>query len=307
MSETTLNHPRFGSSSTCDDVVSGLDLSDRTMLVTGANSGIGFATARSIASAGAHVIVACRRKASAEETAGKIIAAHANANVTPLELDLASFASIRRAAQAVPAQKLNALICNAGLYTTTFQATEDGLEQCVGVSHFGHFLLTGLLMDKLRAAAPARVVMVSSESHRMPPTLNFERFPLRADNYRGLTAYGQAKLCNVLFANELTRRFKQHGVTANSLHPGSLIGTSIFRNSWSAKVLAAVVRPFTKTIDQGAATTVYCAVDPRVEGIGGLYYNDCKERRMSRGASDEQVAKRLWDLSVERVGNDVFA
>lgn len=302
----TNERPNFGPKSSCDDVVAGLDLSARNILVTGANSGIGLSTARALAGGGAHVIIGCRRKASADETIRTITAKHPSAKLTAMEMDLASFASIRGAVQSLDTPMLHAVICNAGLYTPKFETTVDGLESCVGVSHFGHFLLVGLLMDKLRAGAPSRVVMVSSESHRHPATLDFNCFPLRADRYNGLVAYGQAKLCNVLFANEFTRRFQAQRITANSVHPGNLIGTSIFRNSIAARVLGAVVRPFTKTIDQGAATTVYCAVDPRLEGISGRYYLDCKESRQSRGARDEQAAKRLWEISVERVGGDVF-
>jgi len=301
-----MQRPQFGSSSTCDDVVAGLDLSDRAFLVTGSNSGIGLSTARALAGAGAHVIVACRRKASADQTIETIKAKHVSARVTAMEMDLGSFASIRGAVRSLDVPKLDAVICNAGLYTPKFETTVDGIESCVGICHFGHFLLVGLLVDKLRAGGTSRVVMVSSESHRMPPTLSFSRFPLQPNQYQPLIAYGQAKLCNVLFANELTRRFQQDGISANSLHPGTLIGTSIFRNSIAAKLLGAVARPFTKSIDQGAATTVYCAVDPRLNGIGGRYYRDCNESRQSRGASDQQAAKRLWDLSVERVGGDVF-
>jgi WW domain-containing oxidoreductase len=169
------------------------------------------------------------------------------------------------------------------------------------VCHFGHFLLFSLLLDRLRAAAPARVVVVASESHRYPRTLEFERFPLEAARYRGLVAYGQAKLCNVLFANELTRRHAAEGVLANSLHPGSLIGTSIFRSSVAAKLLGAAARPFTKSIAQGAATTVYCATAPELNGIGGRYFADCTEKRASSGARDEQAARRLWELTSARI------
>jgi WW domain-containing oxidoreductase len=270
------------------------------MLVTGCNAGIGFETARALAAHGAHVIVACRDAAKAEQTVGRIRALHPSAQLSPLVIDLGSFASVRAAAAALPVEALHVLICNAGLYTDAYELTEDGLESTVGVCHFGHFLLTALLMDVLRRAAPARVVMVSSESHRHPARLDLSRFPLPADRYKALIAYGQAKLCNVLFANELTRRCAGEGIVANSLHPGNLIATSIFRNSIGAKLVGLVARPFAKSIAQGAATTVHCAVAPELAGVGGRYFKDCGEHPMSQGARDAEVARQLWELSEGR-------
>jgi WW domain-containing oxidoreductase len=271
------------------------------MLVTGASSGIGFETARALAAAQAHVIIACRSVAKGAESAARIVAHHPHAKVTPIELDLASFKSVRRAVGELPADKIDALICNAGLFANTYQTTEDGIESTVGVCHFGHFLLTQLVKPRLRAAVRARVVMVSSESHRYPSTLKLERFPLAPTSYKPLVSYGQAKLCNVLFANELTRRWAADGITANSLHPGSFIGTDIFRSTVAGKAISVLISPFTKSIAQGAATTVYCAVAPELEGVGGRYFADCREKPMSAGARDADIAARLWTLSEERV------
>jgi WW domain-containing oxidoreductase len=285
---------------TGDTVVAGLDLQGRSIAVTGANSGIGFEAARSLAGAGAEVLLACRTQGGAEDAARRIRALHPDASVLPLALDLASFASIRRFAAALPVTRLHALICNAGVYLPRYEETEDGIERTVGVCHFGHSLLVSLLLGALRAAAPARVVMVSSESHRHPATLDFARFPLTSGSYGALRAYGQAKLCNVLFANELTRRFGTEGVFANALHPGSLIGTSIFRNSAAAKLVGVLARPFVKTLAEGAATSVYCAVAPALEGVGGRYYSDCREKPASAGARDEAAAARLFEVTAAR-------
>lgn len=287
--------------STTEDVLRGRDLSGQNMLITGCNAGIGFETARALAAHGAHVIVACRDQAKAEGTAARIRQLHAAAKVTPLALDLSSLSSVRAAAAAVPVDALHVLICNAGLFPGSYAETEQGIEHTVGVCHFGHFLLTLLLLDRLRRAAPARVVMVASESHRFPFTLDFARFPPRPGNFKALVAYGQAKLCNVLFANELTRRYQHEGIYANSLHPGSLIGTSIFRDSTAAKLLALAVKPFTKSIEQGAATTVYCATAPELARSGGNYYVDCHKGSMSKGARDELVARTLWEMTAQRV------
>lgn len=265
------------------------------MLVTGCNAGIGFETARALAAHGAHVIVACRTLDKAAATVERIRAAHPQAKLTPLAIDLGSFASIRQAASSIDVDLLHVLLCNAGLYMGEYSTTTEGIESTVGVCHYGHFLLTSLLLDKLRRAAPARVVMVSSESHRYPSRLDLSRFPLEARNFKNLIAYGQAKLANVLFANELTRRYRDAGIFANSLHPGSMIGTSIFRNSLSAKLVGLAFRPFAKSIEQGAATTVYCATASELTGAGGQYFRDCRPRAMSQGARDSEVAKRLWE------------
>lgn len=286
---------------TADSVVAGLDLAGRRVAVTGANSGIGFEAARALAAAGAEVLLACRTRVGAEEAARGIEARHPGARALPLVLDLASFASIRRAAADFPPGPLHALICNAGVYLPRYEETEDGIERTVGVCHFGHALLVSLLRDALRAAAPARVVMVSSESHRHPATLDFGRFPLTAADFGALRAYGQAKLCNVLYANELTRRSAVEGIFANALHPGSLIGTSIFRHSLAAKLVGTLARPFVKTLPEGAATTVYCAVSPALEGVGGRYYADCREKQASAGARDEAAAARLFEATAARI------
>ncbi|MFT3923820.1 MAG: hypothetical protein QM778_14905 [Myxococcales bacterium] len=171
----------------------------------------------------------------------------------------------------------------------------------MGVCHFGHFLLVNLLLDRLAAAGTSRVVMVSSESHRFPRKLEFERFPLSQSGYGSMVSYGQAKLCNVLFANELTRRYQSRGIFSNALHPGAFIGTSIFRSSLAAQTLATAIKPFTKSIPQGAATTVYCATAPELERVGGRYYVDCHEGKASQGGRDVEAATRLWQMSSERV------
>jgi WW domain-containing oxidoreductase len=298
--ENSMNGRQFDGRSSCDDVVRGVDLSGRAILVTGATAGIGFETARSLASAGAHVLLGCRNTQTGSATVEALRARVPAAKLSMLELDLASFASVRRCVESFPVAKLDVLICNAGLFASRYQLTEDGIERVVGVCHFGHFLLVTQLLDRLRAAQSARVVMVASESHRHPSRLQFERFPLSQQTFRPLVAYGQAKLCNVLFANELTRRYAGEGIVANSLHPGTMIGTSIFRDSISARLLALAMRPFTKSLAQGAATSVYCAVAPELAGVGGRYFTDCRPKGASKGAQDEAAARALWEASAAR-------
>jgi len=155
-------------------------------------------------------------------------------------------------------------------------------------------------MDKLLAAGKPRVVMVSSESHRMPKQLDFDKFPLQQSQFSALTAYGQAKLANVLFANELQRRFGERGLTACSLHPGTLITTDIGRGSKVMSLLMKLISPLTKTPHQGAATSVYCAAYGSEDNIAGQYFSHCKQARSSREANDLEVADKLWQLSEKR-------
>ena len=288
---------QFGSRTSADTVLQGLDLKGRNVLVTGANSGIGYEGARALAAAGASVIFACRNEQTGMAAVAAAELAHPGCDAQFMQLDLASFANIRTFCAKFPLPKLDVLLCNAGLFSSGYQQNEDGIESTVGVCHFGHFLLTQLLMDKLLAAGKPRVVMVSSESHRMPKQLDFEKFPLQKNQFSALTAYGQAKLANVLFANELQRRFGECGLTACSLHPGTLITTDIGRGSMAMSWMMKIISPFTKNPNQGAATSVFCAVYESEENIAGQYFSHCRLDRSSREANDVTVAEKLWNLS----------
>ena len=186
---------------------------------------------------------------------------------------------------------------------TSYQETQEGLEITVGVCHFGHFLLTQLLLPQLLKAkaltgkAP-RIVMVSSESHRMQMKLKFNKFPLnKTDTFFPFMAYGQAKLCNALFANELQRRYQDQGLTACSLHPGALITTSFGRDSGFLSLLFKVVSPLTKNPNQGAATTVYCTSHANTAELAGKYFSHCKPSRSTKEANNPETAKKLWEMS----------
>lgn len=292
----------FGRRTTADEVAASVDLSGRTALVTGANTGIGFETSRVLAARGATTILACRDPDRGADAAGRIGALHRGARVEAARLDLASLACIRRFADGFHLGKLDILVCNAGLFGGGYHETEDGFERTVGVCHIGHFLLVMLLLGRLEAAGAARVVVVSSQSHRYPRTLDFERLPLSRRNYSDVAAYGQAKLCNVLFARELQRRYAGRGISAFSLHPGTLVPTQIGRNSALARIMIGLARPFTKDVARGAATTVLCAVFPGLERYGGRYFVDCRPAESSPESGDPEVARRLWRLSEEWTG-----
>lgn len=295
------NQHQFGPRTSAYDVVAGRDLSGHTIIVTGANSGIGEWTARALASAGARVVFACRRRASGEAAVGRARAAHPGCMAEFAELDLASFASIRRFAEQLDAERIDALICNAGLYTLTWAETEEGFERMVGVCHIGHFLLARWLMPRLLAAAAPRVVMVASESHQSPPKLDFSRLPMTRENFRGMIAYGQAKLCNVLMAKALHSRYASRGLVACALHPGSMVTSNIGRNSFVIGALIKLVSPFTKNPAQGAATSVYATVHEPGSELAGQYLEDCRVAKCSAEANDTAVAQRLWVASEQWV------
>lgn len=292
----------FGAKTTADEVLAGLDLRGKTALVTGANVGLGFETARALASRRARVILACRSREKGEDAAQRIRHRHPGAELEIGVLDLASLDRVRRFVAELESPEVHMLICNAGVYGGGYNETADGFERTVGVCHIGHFLLVRLLLDRLERAGGARIVMVSSEAHRRPRALDFAKLPLSREEYSDMEAYGQAKLCNLLFAKELQRRYEERGVNAYALHPGNLVPTAIGRHSLLARLVIQLIRPFTKSVAQGAATTVLCAAHPELEGLGGHYFADCQIRRPSREAERPEVAARLWELSERWTG-----
>jgi WW domain-containing oxidoreductase len=280
-------------------VLAGKNLAGRTIIVTGANSGIGFETARAVAAAGARTIFACRSERDGEAAVERARATHANSGAEARVLDLASFASIGRFCATLDAPRIDALVCNAGLSISSWAETEEGFERTVGVCHIGHFLLTRLLMPRLLASGTPRLVMVASESHRMPARLDFDRLPQARANFGGLVAYGQAKLCNVLMAKSLQRRYGAQGLTACSLHPGTLVTTQIGRNSAVVGLLVKLVSPFAKTPAQGAATSAVGLVHEPATEVAGQYLMQCRPARSSKESNDPAVADRLWAKSEE--------
>ncbi len=287
----------FDRRTTADEVVEISNPMGRRILITGATSGIGFETARALAAGGARVTIAGRDATRTERACDRITEMHPGVLVDPLPVDLASLDSIRQGAEMLQDASLDVLICNAGLISDRYLTTEEGFERTVGVCHVGHFLLTHLVLPKLEASGGGRVVVVASESHRSPATLDFDRLPLTEEKYRPMIAYGQAKLCNVLFANELNRRVASRGVTSNSLHPGTMIPTGIGRGWLLARIAMLAMRPFTRSVAQGAATSCYVATAPELDGIGGRYFDECAESEPSAEAVDADVAARLWSIT----------
>ncbi|MEQ4204743.1 SDR family oxidoreductase [Actinopolymorpha sp. B9G3] len=275
---------------------------DKTVLVTGATSGIGLETSVELARHGARVVLVGR---DPERTQAAVETVRARAGVEPVHLlcDFSRQASIRALAKAYADRfdRLDVLVDNAGAVNLRRRLTEDGIETTFAVNHLGYFLLTNLLLDLIVASTPARVVVVASINHRSG-TLDFDDLGF-ARGYSAMKAYGRSKLANVLFATELARRLAGTGVTVNSVHPGA-----IDTNIWSAApaLLRPVIRLFMRrefiSIEEGSGTVVQLAESPDLEGVTGCYFERRTAVPPAPLAQDPVVAARLWDVSAELVG-----
>lgn len=313
----------FGFHSTTLDVLKGVDLSGKFAVVTGGNAGLGWETVRALGSAGAEILLTARSDERGREAIAKLEEAVPGGKFSYDILKLDSLESIRRFASDTLAahERIDLLINNAGIMAPPLQRTEEGFESQFGTNHLGHFLLTNLLMPALLKAAPARVVSLASAGHHMSDILwddpNFEHNPY--DKWKG---YGQAKTANILFTIELNRRFADQGVDAFAAHPGSIrTGLSAhFTDQDRSEItdqLTAANRPLNfKSIEGGAATSVWAATAPELQGHGGVYLEDCQVSRpgvagsfegLAPWAADPDSARRLWDLSERLVGELVTA
>lgn len=268
----------------------------KVVVVTGGNTGIGKETARALAEKGARVVIASRDVAKGQRAAAEI-----GRGVEVMGLDLASFVSIRAFAEDLLRRfdRLDVLVENAGLVLSDRRETAEGYEMTFGVNHLGHFLLTELLLDRLKESAPARIVVVASDAHRRARNGIDWSDLQRTGHYSGVRAYCESKLANVLFARELARRLEGTGVTVNALHPG-VIASDFARDGDVKGFLGRLVRlvgPFLKTPARGALTSIHLASSPTVEGITGGYFTNCKLVKPSRAARDEAAARQLWDES----------
>ena len=284
----------FGYGSTAEDVTKGLDLTGRTILVTGCNSGIGKETLRVLAKRGAHVIAAARTVEKARAACDEVVG-----ETTPIACELSDPASVKACAAQVIAfgRPLDAIICNAGIMALPKLNVQHGYELQFFTNHVGHFILVTSLLDQL--ADDGRVVMVSSAAHNGAPSagIQFDNLDCKR-GYNPWANYGQSKLANLLFANQLAKRFAGTAKTANSLHPG-VIHTNLTRSmNPLARVGLSIGAPLVlKSIPEGAATQCYLAVHPDVAGVSGKYFADCNESRTSAHGRDEAMAEELWDVS----------
>lgn len=277
-------------------------MAGKTVLVTGGTGGIGLATATGLGRLGATVGIIGRDPARAAAAADRIRAAGAP-DVRAFAADLSAQREVRAVAEQVLTAypRLDVLVNNVGGYWATRHTTEDGLERTFAVNHLAPFLLTNLLLDRLTASAPARVVTVSSGAQAMG-RLDFDDLQgLRS--YRGQRAYNQSKLANVMFTYELARRLEGTGVTANVLHPG-VVRTSFGQEDSAGwmRLMVPLVRPFMKSPEQGARTSIHLASSPELDGVSGKYFADGRAKPSSRASYDVEAAGRLWQVSAELVG-----
>jgi retinol dehydrogenase 14 len=280
-----------------------LRMAGKIVLVTGATGGIGKATAIGLATMGARVGITGRDLIRAEKAAADIRTASGNPAVDVFAADMSSQAEVRRLAGAVldAYPRLDVLVNNVGGFWAHRHPTADGLEHTFALNHLAPFLLTNLLLDRLKASAPARVVTVSSGA-QAAGRIDFDDLQ-GARSYSGQRAYSQSKLANILFTNELARRLQDTGVTANSVHPG-VVRTNFGSEDQAGffRIISPVVRPFLQTPTQGAWTPIYLASSPHVEGITGQFFANRKPKTANKAAGDADVTARLWRVSTDLVG-----
>ncbi len=304
--DTSLPVSKFGADSTAEQVAEGLDLSGKTALVTGCNSGLGFETMRVLALRGAHVFGTGRTLAKAQTACKQV-----QGNTTPVALELADFqsavacAATVRDALAAQGKPLDILICNAGVNFLDFELV-NGVEKTFVINHLGHFVLVNHLLSALNTGPASRVVHVGSRSGYRTAPNGFDFEHLRGDaareHYDANFAYGRSKLANALFSLQLAKNLAESTTTSNVIHPG-LVKTNIARNAPSFirgafTMLSGVIA---KTPEQGAATQVYAATHPQLSGVSGAYFEDCNPVVIDgpNHFFDETMAKRLWDVSVD--------
>ena len=274
----------------------------KVCMVTGAASGIGAATAQMVAQRGATVVLVGLNATKGVTTVDQIKRQTGNSAVEFMRVDLSAQKEVRQLAQQFTSRyrRLDVLVNNAGALFGKRQESVDGIEMTFALNYLGYFLLTNLLLDALKASAPARIVNTSSRSHARA-RINFDDLESRK-NYRGLPAYAHSKLAIVLFTYELARRLEGTGVTANALHPGIVATNFAMQGGGSMGLIVRLFRPFFVGPEQGAQTGVYLATSPEVEGVTGKYFVNRKAVPSSPASYDTTIASRLWEVSEKYTG-----
>lgn len=311
----------FNAESTADEVLEGIDLTGKRVLITGSSGGLGKEAARAMAAKGAEVILAARNPEKLAAAQADIAASTGSDKVSTLVLDLASLAQVREAAAQFLSRydQLDMLINNAGIMATPFEKTKDGFESQFGVCHMGHFLFTCLVAPALVKAGNARVVNLSSGGHKIAP-VNFEDPNYENRDYNNWESYGQAKTANVLFSVELDKRLAGQGVRSFAVHPGAIAETDLSRHmtmdDYTAltEMLPVGKEQVYKSLGAGAATSVWAATSASLDTKGGIYLEDCSIGELIADddstadggcrawARDEGNAAKLWQLSEQLVG-----
>jgi len=274
-----------------------MNMEGKICLITGANSGIGYATAIGLAKLNAHVIMVCRNKERGESAQKEIIEKTGNKHVDLLLCDLSSLNSIREFAADFKTkyQSLHVLINNAGVMLSKRELSVDGFEMNFAVNHLAPFLLTNLLLDLLKKSAPSRIINIASAAHKYG-TIDFEDLQGENKKHRFMGLYGDSKLALILTSYELSRRLEGSGVTLNLIHPG-VVNTNLGMDRNKPK--KGIVRRFFKSPEKAAETSIYLASSPEVEGITGKYFINKQEQQSSEDSYNEEYANKLWDITMK--------
>lgn len=288
----------FNRRSTAEQVTRGIDLSGKTALITGVNSGLGFESMRVLVERGAHVIGAARTIEKATEACARV-----GGETTPVACELSDFDSVVGCAEEVRslATPIDILMCNAGIMALPELEQAYGLELQFVTNHLGHYLLIRHLLDQVIDAPAGRIVLLSSAAHNFAPLGGIQFSNLSGEKgYSGWKFYGQSKLANLLTANELARRLEATNATANSLHPG-IIQTNLGRHfgGGMAGAMKLFSPLFERSVEQGAATQCYVATSPQLDGVSGKYFADSNRAMTSRYGRNSALAERLWEVSEE--------
>tara|TARA_R110002073_G_scaffold2998_13_gene20071 strand:+ start:12416 stop:13264 length:849 start_codon:yes stop_codon:yes gene_type:complete len=262
--------------------------------ITGPTAGIGRAASIELARQGARLTLLCRNREKAEQLQQEILCV---GGLRPdiVIMDMASLASVKAAGDALAAAgaPLDVLLNNAGVIHTTRRETVDGFEETLAVNHFAPFLLTGLLLPQLQMPQSARIVNVASQAYTLVKDMGFDDMQ-SIKSYKTFREYGRSKLANILFTRSLAQRLKGQDITVNSLHPGAVSTSLGTQNGFFGKLLPLLLKPFFRTPEQGAQTSIYLCSSDAVSGVSGEYFIDCKPRTTKPWARDDAAADRLW-------------
>lgn len=280
-------------------ILEDIDLDGRYCLLTGATSGIGGATAAALVKCGARLTIICRSEEKGRLLVEKLSRV-AKYPVTFIVANLSNLGDVRKAAVEYleSGKPLHLLINNAGVINTERKLSDDGFEETFAVNHLAHFLLTNLLLDRVKESAPARIINVSSNAYTFVKDMGFDDLQAERE-YKTFKVYGRSKLANILFTRSLGEKLQGTGVTANCLHPGAVSTGLGTQNGFWGSLLPMLLKPFFRTPEKGAETTLYLALSPALEEVTGQFYRDCKPTKLKPWALDEQQAELLWQRSVE--------
>jgi NAD(P)-dependent dehydrogenase (short-subunit alcohol dehydrogenase family) len=279
----------------------------KTVVITGATSGIGEVAASSLAEQGARIVLVARDRNRGEQTLKRLEGIAPGRSHAVHYADLSRLAEMRRVSEVIGASepRIDVLLNNAGALFATRQVTGEGLEMTFATNHMAYFVMTCLLLERLKATPGARIVCTASAAHRRGK-LDWNDLQME-HGYSGWEMYGRSKLMNILFTRELARRLQGTGVTANSLHPGFVATRFADGNSGLTAFVVRTAKKFALTPEEGAKTLVYLASSPEVNGVSGKYFHQCRQELPTAEAQNDADARRLWDVSVQLSGVDVAA